>query len=164
MKFRLALVSAVCAASLALVGCATTPPESRSMIEVAYKMADRMMAANPSIDQGRPLLVATAVNIDNLQSSSTFGRTLTELVASRIAQMGYTVSDIRLRNAVALRPQGELMLSRQATDVSKTQNAQAVVVGTYSVMKPSVYVTFKVVRVTDGTVLATADEVIPYVE
>lgn len=168
MVSRRQFAIAACIGALALVsGCATKSSAlpQRNMVEVAYGMADRLVETSAfMLDPTKPVLVATAVNIDNLQSSSTFGRTLTDLMASRLTQRGITVSDIRLRNAVALRPEGEMMLSRRAAEVTRSHNAQALVVSTYSVMATNVYVSTKVVRASDNAIIASADEVLPYAD
>ena len=60
-----------------------------------------------------PFIVATLVNIDQLEQSSTLGRLISEQVASRMTQMGYGVLELKVRNGIYMkRNEGELLLTR----------------------------------------------------
>jgi hypothetical protein len=52
-------------------------------------------------------------------TSSPFGRMFVELVASRLAQHGVGVVEVRLRDAVAMREGGPYALSDDARDVAR---------------------------------------------
>mgnify|MGYP007039723046 FL=1 len=57
-----------------------------------------------------------------------------------------------------MRPgQGELLLSRELSEVSKEHDAQAVVVGTYAVSAQTVYISLKLVNPVGNTTLAASD-------
>ncbi len=80
------------------------------------------------------MLVATLVNVDRLNESSRWGGIVSEQIAGRLVQRGVPVTEVRLREQLALQPpQGELLLSRELREVSQAHDAQAVVVGTYAV-------------------------------
>ena len=57
--------------------------------------------------------------------------------------------------------QGELLLSREAREVSQAQNAQAVVVGTYAVSATVLYISLKLVSPVGNTVLAAHNYALP---
>ena len=61
---------------------------------------------------------------------------------------------------LALRPGGELMLSRRAHEVAQAQSAQAVLVGTYAVAPQAVYVSLRLVGA-GNAVLAAHDYTLP---
>lgn len=152
-------------ASLALGGCASSsvafPYDSASQLLLAnYRAVEQMLAVVPqlkSLNKNQPILVASLVNIDDL-TSSRFGKTVSEHVATKLTQLGYTVIEVKLRNAIFVKqPDGEFMLSREVKDISQNHNAQAVVVGTYSESLGAVYVTIKTVGLSDSITIAAHD-------
>ena len=106
-----------------------------------------------------PLLSASFVNNDNLEASSSLGRLLSEQISSRLAQHGINVKEVKLRkDTLYIRQnQGEFMLSRKLKNLGLDYDAQAALVGTYSVTPLRIFLTTKVVRTVDNTVLASYD-------
>eukprot|EP01041_Mallomonas_annulata_P040397 gene40397-64290_t len=99
------------------------------------------------LDANQPVLVATLVNVDRLNESSRLGRIFSEQIAGRMVQRGLRVTEVKLRESLVLhRDQGELLLSREAREVSQAQNAQAVVVGTYAMSASMLYLSLKLVN------------------
>ena len=151
-----------------LTACTATGPsyeeaENSQFIKANHSAADKLVSA-PSIliDKNVPLLVATLVNIDSLNQSSRFGRLISEQVATRLTQLGFNVVEMKLRNNVYIREgAGELLLSRDVRDLSKSHNAQVVVVGNYAVASGYAYLTLKVVTVTDNQVVGAVNYVLP---
>ena len=140
----------------AVVGLTACKPET--VLGHAQALVDRLIPQlKDNLDPARPVIVSSFVNVDDLETSSTFGRSMSELVGSLLAQKGIAVADVRLRNALVNRPGGELALSREAAALSSVHNAQAVVVGTYAIMSPKVYASVKVVRVADNRILAASE-------
>ncbi|OHB82570.1 MAG: hypothetical protein A2Z38_08610 [Planctomycetes bacterium RBG_19FT_COMBO_48_8] len=128
-----------------------------------YKAADALLnAIRPKLSKDSPILVASFVNIDALDESSTFGRVTAEQFASRFKQRNYTTIEMKLRTNVFIREgSGELLLSREVAEISSKHRAQAVVVGTYAVASKRVYLTARVINVSDGRVLSSYDYDIP---
>lgn len=109
-----------------------------------------------------PFIVATLVNIDKLEQSSTFGRLLSEQLASRITQLGHNVVELKVRNGVFMkRNEGEFLLTREIKEVATAHKAQAVVVGTYAEASDFVYVNLKVVNPASNLILAAYDYSLP---
>jgi TolB-like protein len=154
---------------LSLAACANQTTKDTNLIKSNHEAAARLLAQaqqhplfGASLDAGTPLIAASFVNIDNVQSSSTLGRMAAEQVGSYFAQYGYGVIELKLRSNVFIQEKtGELMLSREIKDISFQHNAQAVIVGTYAVGTDTVFVTAKLVRVADGIVLASHDYALP---
>jgi TolB-like protein len=162
---RILLLLFVAIVSLAFSGCASSsvafPYDSASQLLLAnYRAVEQMLAVVPplkSLNKSQPILVASLVNIDDL-TSSRFGKTVSEQVATKLTKSGYTVIEVKLRNAIFVKqPDGEFMLSREVKEISQNHNAQAVVVGTYSETLGSVYVTIKVVGLSDSLTIAAHD-------
>jgi TolB-like protein len=128
-----------------------------------YKAADALLNnIYPKLPKDSPVLVASFVNIDALDDSSTFGRVVAEQFASRFKQRNYATIEMKLRTNVFIREgTGELLLSREMAEISDKHRAQAVVVGTYAVASKKVYITARVVNVSDGRVLSSYDYDIP---
>jgi TolB-like protein len=130
------------------------------LVSSGYEIADFLLSQSKvKISQNDPILVATFVNINNLQESSTFGRMLAEYVSSRLSQRGYKVIDMRLRtNSVFIEEgKGEFLLSRDLREVSKKHNAAAVVVGTYGESVNGVYVSVRIINPSDSTIISSCD-------
>ena len=145
----------------------------QNLVPASYKAADALLKGVkdiPNLEPRRdgvytrqPILVASFVNIDNLQESSTFGRVTAEQIGSRIAQRGYKVIEIKMRTGSLFvqERKGELLLSRELREISYQHDAYAVVVGTYGASKQSVYVTAKLVRAKDSVILSSYDYRLP---
>lgn len=155
-----------CAVSVCLCGCVATGPtyeqaaDSR-LIAFNYAAADHLLAQS-ALGFDKPILTATLVNIDDLHQSSRLGRLISEQVASRFAQQGVPVIEMKMRGTIFMqKAEGELLLSREVQDITASHSAQAVVVGTYARAREYVYVTVKVVRSVDHQVIAAHDYVLP---
>lgn len=138
-------------------------------VQLSDKDADIMKANYAAVDslltklsvelpKDSPILVASFVNLDDLNESSTFGRVLSEQVASRFKQKGYTTIEMKLRTTVFIKEgSGEFLLSRELSKISTKHHAQAVVVGSYAAARDRVYLTVRVVNVTDSRILSSHD-------
>ena len=168
------VLSAVSICMLAtLAGCSDGPPRKveptweqaagNPIGPANYKAADSLMAQlRTTLTQGQSLIVATVVNIDALERSSTMGRLISEQVAGRFTQAGYRMVEMKFGNAVYVkRDQGEMMLTREINNLAKSYDAQAVIVGTYGESSDFVYVNLKVIQPTTNVVLAVHDYVMP---
>ncbi len=128
-----------------------------------YKAADYLIAKLPKdMLKGSPLLIASFVNVDNLNESSTFGRMVSEQLSSRFKQLGYTAIELKLRTTIFIKEgSGEFLLSRELSDISAKHNANAMVVGTYAIASDRVYLTVRIVNAVDSVILVSYDYNIP---
>ena len=155
---------------IVLTACASGPTyqaaETSEFTQANYSAVDKLVTSTAvPIVKNAPLLVATIVNIDSLGQSSRFGRLISEQVATRLSQLGYSVVEMKLRNDVYIQEgTGELLLSRDVRNLSKTHNAQVVVVGNYAVAAGYVYLTLKAVTVTDNRVVTAVNYLLPLTE
>jgi TolB-like protein len=154
--------------AILLSGCVAPGPtyekaEQSELIKANYAAADRLYEQGKGdLDPDKPILTATLVSIDDLNQSSRLGRLISEQFASRFAQQGMTVVEMKMRgNIFVQRSVGELLLSREVQDISASHHAQAVVVGTYATAQDYVYVTVKLVRSVDNEILAAHDYALP---
>lgn len=133
------------------------------LISVNYAAADKLLAQlQHNLGPNNTLIIATLANIDQLESSSTLGRIISEQVASRFTQKGYRMVELKFRNNLYIsQGEGELMLTRQVSELANAHDAQAVVVGTYAQASNSIFVNLKVVQPNSNIVLAVHDYVLP---
>jgi TolB-like protein len=156
---------------LLLAGCSSAPPKeepnyatisSNQFIDSNYKAADALMhQLSGKLAADKPLIMATIVNIDALEQTTTLGRLVSEQLSTRMAQGGLNMLEMKLRNSVYLkRNQGELMLTREIGEVAQAHNAQAIVVGSYAETSDMVFINVKVIQPNTNFVLAGQDYVL----
>lgn len=151
---------------LLLTGCAENPKyytaEDSQFIKANYTAAESLVTTSTiPLDKSAPIVVATLVNINNLEQSSTLGRVVSEQVGTRLANMGYTVKEVKLRGTLFVKSDtGELLLSRELKDISASHKAQAVVVGTYSYADTYTYLNIKLVDI-NNTIISGYDYALP---
>ncbi len=169
MKF-LRKIFFVCVLLVLPMGCSNlncTPFElllggDVDLVNLGEEVADELVKHSfpPLIPKppGQPVLIVSLLNNDNLEESSSFGRVLQDHIASRFVQQGYAVKEVKLRSNLLIRQgDGEFMLSRRLGEISTKQNAQAVVVGTYSLANRILYLSVRLVNPGDQMVRATWD-------
>ncbi|EXI68971.1 MAG: FlgO family outer membrane protein [Accumulibacter sp.] len=166
-----ALTLAACLAA----GCATDQAARQAAPEVTYaqaatselvatnyRAADALMAQFGGNPGGGPLIVATVVNIDALEQSSTLGRLVSEQLSARFSQRGWQMVELKLRGSIYMRRgEGELILTREISDIARMNKAQAIILGSYAVGASAVYLNLKIVQPVSNAVLAAHDYVLP---
>jgi FlgO protein len=159
---------------IALPGCSASPPVQQvtqvdpcdvdaDVARLTAKAVEHLIG-NPRapLDTTKPILVATVADIDNLKASSTLGRLITEQVAASLSQNGYNIPEVRLSNTLLVDEEGEFMLSRELRKLAlRSQDAQAVVTGTYAAGACEVNVILKIVRLSDSKIVGTASYEFP---
>jgi TolB-like protein len=119
--------------------------------------------AGDEIQPGANIIAASFADIDDLTRSSSFGRVASQQLVSQLTAAGYAVKEMLLRDSVYISAsQGEFLLSREISEISTEQDAQAVLVGTYAVGENNVFVTARLIRTADSVILASHDYAIPY--
>lgn len=130
-----------------------------NLVSLGDKIADDLIgAAMPPLMPRHPeesILTSTFVNIDDFESTSTFGRLLQSHAGARFVQHGYTVKEVSLRHTMKIRPHdGEKILSRDLSLISPDMPAQAILLGTYSLNNRILYITAKLVNPINRNILA----------
>jgi len=180
MKFTRLLVLLIALAVLGFAGCTTYNENGKfsspaiaidgsrhaknSMLiaKRTYDAVDNLIERSQvTIEKNSPVLVATVVNVSNLDESSSFGRLMTEQISGRAVQLGYQVTEPKMRDSIAIKVAGELILSRNAELLKKSFMAGVVISGTYAVGYEAVHVNLKLLELSSGRVLSSADYVIP---
>lgn len=158
----------------AISGCQSAPRNAaptadavgggdRDLVANSYQAAERLVRGlHQPLDMTKPVLVATLVDVADMRQSTDLGRMISEQVSSRLTQLGYHTKEMKFRGSFLVRQGGgEFVLSRALRDISREQDAQAVVAGVYAVARDAVYITLRVVRASDSAVLASYDYALP---
>lgn len=167
---RPALMACVVAGLLS-AGCSTNGPveptfetaSEHPFIPTNRAAAETLLAQlKGRLQPDQPLIIATLVDINVLEKSSTMGRLVSEQISAIFSQSGYRMVEMKFRDNVYMkRNEGELLLTREITQVAKQHNAQAVIVGTYGVAANLVFINLKVVQPGSNLVLAAHDYALP---
>jgi TolB-like protein len=134
-----------------------------NLIKHSYKAAEELIArVNPPLSPINPVIIASFVDVDDMEKSSTLGRTISEYMASRISQLGYKVIEIKLRKSIFVKKDGgEFILSRKAKDIANQHQSNVVVTGLYSTAINHVNLSARIVSLTDSIIIASYDFQIP---
>ncbi|MCB1538657.1 MAG: hypothetical protein H6865_03390 [Rhodospirillales bacterium] len=174
---RILSLLAVCLLTLTLAACAVDrrSPDGystsrRDLTNYTYAATDALMnRAGRSVNKTTPLLVGTIGNVNDVESSSTLGRAITEQISARLAERGYKVAEMKLRQGISIRQGGDLdpaatgeyLLSRDVRDISGEHKAAAAIVGTYAVGADNVLVNLRLVDIRTGNVITGYDFTLP---
>lgn len=134
-----------------------------------YGATDALLKqAETKLPTSVPLLVGTISDVNKLETTSPLGRTIAEQVSSRLVQKGYTVSDVRFRNAINVKQDsrdknadGEYFLSRDTSVLKGEQEVGAAVTGTYTVASDEVMVNLRIIEASNSRVISSIDYRIP---
>jgi len=157
--------------ALLLTSACATPSQSeaptgtdnpRIVQETAYQLVEGLAQQAPAWVRSGPVLVATFVDVDQLEQSTTLGRTVTEQVTTRLVQLSFPVIEVKLRSSLFVKQDtGELLLSREIGQIAREQSARAVLVGTYAVGRRGVHLSARLIDPNSGQVLAAQDGLLP---
>lgn len=127
--------------------------------EAAERLCQQSLPPLMPNQAAQPILVATPVNNDDLESTTSFGRSLQNSLVAGFVHRGYAVKEIKLRrNLLVEERHGEFMLSRNLQDLAGSQRAQAVVVTTYTVANRVLYLSVRLVAPQDQRIKAVFEQ------
>jgi len=163
------------AGALALGGCTISTSGASSTVlrggspevhgdlgTLTYRAVDRLVAAVPDLQLGRSVVVGSIVDVQRVDKSMPFGNLVADLARTRLVQKGVTVSEMRLRNSVLLdKKEGEITLANDRSAVHPPPYASAILTGTYAAGDDFIYVSLKLVGVTDARIVAAVDFAVP---
>jgi len=117
-------------------------------------LADQIDSYYRGVNPG-PIGVTSFVNLDDLYSTSSFGRMYGEQLMSELAMRGYDVVELRHSDALQfLASDGEFALSRDVRAIKRERNLGGVIVGTYVVSPQRVYVNARLLDPSSSLVLS----------
>lgn len=137
--------------------------EGLDVVRLNNQAADQLLShLDKEFGSHQQIIVTTLSDMNKLESSTALGRLISENIANRIVQRGYHVGEIRMRNDIVMQNNtGEFILTRKAKELAATQEAIAVVAGTYSANPYQIFVNVRLIRMDDSKVLGAANYVLP---
>ncbi|MGK7344813.1 MAG: FlgO family outer membrane protein [Candidatus Nitrospinota bacterium M3_3B_026] len=125
---------------------------NREIGKVAIELANRLREFDPT---DKTIAVATFVELDRLESTSSFGRLVAERLAAELYKLGFRVRELRQMSEVEIVPdKGELALSRRAERLVKKYRVDALVTGTYAMVGDEVMVSARLLSVDTARVVS----------
>ncbi len=175
IRLKTLLLTSAVLLPLSLGGCdryTSTPfdsPPSQGVQMASYEAADKLAGQSLNVvTRETPIAVGTLSDINDIESSSALGRMIAEQVGARFVQLGYTVSEIKLRADINVQQPndgtagaGEYMTSRNREQLAAHTNARAVISGTYAVAGENILVNLRLIDVNTARILAAHDYSMP---
>lgn len=142
---------------------------SKTVEKASYEAADTMASqAYSIINRETPLAVGTISDVNHIESSSALGRMISEQLSARFVQLGYNVSEPKLRSHINVQQPddgglaaGEYVTTRQSDALAAHTNARVVVSGTYATAGDHVLINVRMIDVLNAKVLAAHDYTLP---
>lgn len=151
---------------IGLASCQTdqiTQPAPESMTEpdlmiAAYLAVDDLIDQRALEDDHGRVLVATLVNVNDVEESSMFGRQVSEFISTRLTQRKVDVIHATVRqDHIKVDPSGQFLISRNVQNLGSDYNARNLLVGTYGVTDETILVSLRLVSTVDDSTLAATD-------
>ena len=165
---------------LSLTGCYGTSymtevitTDEPNLYDQSHEVVDELISfaeknskfSGVSLNSDSPFIIASFVDVNQMDQSSAFGRIISEQFASRFSQKGYYVVELKLRKDIFIKEkEGEFMLSRKIKEITRNHNAQAIIVGTYAVGENNVYITTRMIDPPTNRVISSYDYRLPISE
>ena len=135
-------------------------------VETTYNAIGNLLAtATPNqtpglygnFDATLPVLCATTVDLNDYDSTTDFGRVMSEALATALTQhwRSSVVKTTLRQGSMPITKEGEFLLSRDMQKLALDYNAGAVLLSTYSVSIDKVYVNIELVNVHHNAVVAS---------
>ena len=148
------------AASQAIYSTQQKSIDLRAEVETAC--AQLIRRAKHTNKRKDTFLVVSFADLSALSQSSQLGRLMGQDCSTEFVNGGYQVTEPLFADALYIDPsQGELMLSRNLEVLAQDHEATAVVVGTYTVGRNTVYANARLIRSNDALVLSAVSFEIP---
>jgi hypothetical protein len=162
-KKAITLTAALLIASLN--GCASYYREVKDadLVEVSYDAADTLKNdLKIRIPPGSLIIVSTLLHVDDLKKTSSFGRIMSDQIASALHNTGYRIIGMELPiDLFSMQEGGTLHLSDEIKNIVKRYGAAAIVGGVYAPGKKTVYVSLRMVDLTSANIISSTDFSVP---
>jgi TolB-like protein len=124
-------------------------------------LADQLERNIDSKYFSQPSIVATFSNLDNLGSTSSFGRLIAENLAHELQVRKWRVIEVKLAKSITMNSSGEFAMTREVSKIKGAHKVRAIVTGTYTYTDENVIVNAKVLNLDTGILLSSAQIIIP---
>lgn len=128
------------------------------LMVAAYVAVDQLMAQRTLEEDHGRVLVATLVDVNDVEDSSMFGRQVSEFISTRLTQRKVDVIHATVRqDHIKVDQSGQFLISRKVQNLGSDYNARNVLVGTYGETEDTVLVSLRLVSTVDDSTLAATD-------
>jgi len=147
-------------------GCATRGsegPQDIDLIALSYSATEQLLAQGSSqLPREGVIVVSTLVNANEQDQSASFGRIVSNQIASGFSNKGYRIKTMELPVELFIKEESGLVyLSEEARNTLRDLNAAALVVGIYAAGRNTAYVSTRIMDVATENVISTTDFAVP---
>ncbi|MEJ5168016.1 MAG: FlgO family outer membrane protein [Arcobacteraceae bacterium] len=131
-----------------------------SSIPELTKEITKQLLSNHIKPDKRTIIVTSFVDLNQLNSTSDFGRLMGENMISHLHMEGFRVKEYRGQNAVSINADGEFNLTRDIKKLPNTIEADYILIGTYSnINDTTLSINTRIVDFANGDIYATANAI-----
>lgn len=151
----------------ALSGCYKAPyyqtPADADLIEVSYDAADTLQSnLLRTIPKNSLIIVSTLLNVDDLKKTSSFGRIISDQIASAFHNLGYRIIGMEMPiDLFVMKEGGGLHLSDETKKMLKNYGAAAIVGGVYAQGDQTAYISLRIIDTNSKNVISSTDLAVP---
>ncbi|MDO9049741.1 MAG: FlgO family outer membrane protein [Methylobacter sp.] len=150
-----------------LSGCLTNSyyevPKDTDLVEVSYDAVDTLQSnLLKTIPEHSLIIVNTLLNVDDLKKTSSFGRIISDQIASAFYNSGYRVIGMEMPiDLLVMQEGGAPHLSDETKKILKNYGAAAIVGGAYAQGKRTTYISLRVINADSKNIIASTDLSVP---
>lgn len=147
-------------------GCASyyyRETKDTDLVEVSYDAVDTLQCnLKRSIPKGSLIIVSTLLDVNDLKKTSSFGRIISDQIASAFHNADYRIIGMELPiDLFIMKEDGMLYLSDEAKKMISQYGAAAIVGGVYAPGKKSVYVSLRMIDTVSTNIISSTDLSVP---
>ena len=137
--------------------------KDEDLVEVSYDSVDELREKlTRTIPQSSLILVSTLLNVDDLYKTSSFGRIVSNQIASAFHNSGYRIIGMEMPiDLFAMEKGGTLKLSDETKEMLKPYNATVIVGGVYAPGKKNAYVSLRIIDLYTKNIISSIDFSVP---
>lgn len=124
-------------------------------------MTEDLVETNTSISARTPIAVTSFVDLQNMDTTSWLGNSVSEAFIFQLQQRGFKIVDFKTTGSIRVTQQGDFALSRDWQDLAQEQQVTYVLTGTMLRQEGGVLVNARVVAMRSRIVVATAQGFLP---
>ncbi|GLO61587.1 membrane protein [Vibrio sp. MACH09] len=124
-------------------------------------LTEDLVETNTSISARTPIAVTSFVDLQNMDTTSWLGNSVSEAFIFQLQQRGFKVVDFKTTGSIRVTQQGDFALSRDWQDLAQEQQVTYVLTGTMLRQEGGVIVNARVVAMRSRVVVATAQGFLP---
>jgi len=135
---------------------------SKYVREIALSIADQFNKDKVSqFIKSKTLVILSIVNINNYRQASNFGRYISEDLIHAMKVNGFNILDYKATSSILMNKKGEYLFSRELKNLKKERNITYALSGTYTIYKDSVTINCRIIDISSGIVVSTAQITVP---